>query len=343
MKAVSLLLPLVHSCWASHPPSAQVPLLDNDDVDLTDSNHYSGIRTFANLPYVNCFSNRDAKDHKYDIAILGAPHDTTTTGRPGARYGPSGIRTGSQRKGPEWSIYTGRNPLADWATVVDCGDAHLTWLDSRVSLQRLDKAHEVLAGRPAANASVSATPRILTLGGDHTTTLSALRSTSARWGPVSVIHFDSHIDTWDPAVLGGDISDYAALNHGTFLHVAHEEHLILNSSVHAGVRAPLGVVSRIRDRVGDSLVYISVDIDVLDPAFAPGTGTAEPGGWSTRELLAILDGLEGLPVVGADVVEVAPAYDTNGEITVLAAADIAYSLVDLMVFRPVKSKADNGE
>ncbi|KAM0635180.1 hypothetical protein ACHAPW_001963 [Verticillium nonalfalfae] len=265
-----------------------------------------------------------------------------------------------------------RNPLADWATVVDCGDAHLTWLDSRVSLQRLDKAHEVLAGRPAANASVSATPRILTLGGDHTTTLSALRSTSARWGPVSVIHFDSHIDTWDPAVLGGDISDYAALNHGTFLHVAHEAHLILNSSVHAGVRAPLvrrkgdlrndarcgfamvtardidalgvqGVVSRIRERVGDSLVYISVDIDVLDPAFAPGTGTAEPGGWSTRELLAILDGLEGLPVVGADVVEVAPAYDTNGEITVLAAAEIAYSLVDLMVFRPVKSKADNGE
>ncbi|KAG7125198.1 putative agmatinase 1 like protein [Verticillium longisporum] len=372
MKVLSLLLPLLHSCWASHPPRAQVPLLDNDNVDLTDSNHYSGIRTFANLPHVDCFSNRDAKDHKYDIAILGAPHDTTTTGRPGARYGPSGIRTGSQRKGPEWSIYTGRNPLADWATVVDCGDAHLTWLDSRVSLQRLDKAHEVLAGRRAANASVSATPRILTHGGDHTTTLSALRSTSARWGPVSVIHFDSHIDTWDPAVLGGDISDYAALNHGTFLHVAHEERLILDSSDHAGVRAPLvrrkgdlrndarcgfavvtardidalgvqGVVSRIRERVGDSLVYISVDIHVLDPAFAPGTGTAEPGGWSTRELLAILDGLEGLPAVGADVVEVAPAYDTKGEITALAAAEIAYSLVDLMVFRPVKSKADNGK
>ncbi|KAF3357563.1 hypothetical protein VdG1_03351 [Verticillium dahliae VDG1] len=161
---------------------------------------YSHGKDIRELPYVNCFSNRDAKDHKYDIAILGAPHDTTTTGRPGARYGPSGIRTGSQRKGPEWSIYTGRNPLADWATVVDCGDAHLPWLASRVSLQRLDKAHEVLAGRRAANASVSATPRILTLGGDHTTTLSALRSTSTRWGP---------------------------------------ERLILNSSVHAGVRAPL--------------------------------------------------------------------------------------------------------
>ncbi|KAM0276845.1 hypothetical protein ACHAQH_006321 [Verticillium albo-atrum] len=369
MRYITFLPLALQICWAWQPSNDQAPLADNDDVDLTDSNHYSGIRTFANLPYVNCFSDRDAKDNKYDIAILGAPHDTTTTGRPGARYGPSGIRTGSQRKGPEWSIYTGRNPLADWATIVDCGDAHLTWLDSRISLKRLDKAHQVVAGRPAANTSVSATPRILTLGGDHTTTLSALRSTFERWGPVSVIHFDSHIDTWDPAVLGGDISDYAALNHGTFLHIAHEEHLILNSSIHAGVRAPLtrgkgdlrndvrcgfemvtardidrlgaqGVVSKIRERVGKSLVYISVDIDVLDPAFAPGTGTAEPGGWSTRELLAILDGLEGLPVVGADVVEVAPAYDTNGEITVLAAAEVAYSLVDLMVFRPVKSKAD---
>ncbi|EGY17449.1 proclavaminate amidinohydrolase [Verticillium dahliae VdLs.17] len=345
MKVLSLLLPLLHSCWASHPPRAQVPLLDNDNVDLTDSNHYSGIRTFANCP--------SARDPNGASTLVHSPPSHT---------GPPSMLTSPK----------GRNPLAAWATVVDCGDAHLTWLDSRVSLQRLDKAHEVLAGRRAANASVSATPRILTLGGDHTTTLSALRSTSARWGPVSVIHFDSHIDTWDPAVLGGDISDYAALNHGTFLHVAHEERLILNSSVHAGVRAPLvrrkgdlrndarcgfavvtardidalgvqGVVSRIRERVGDSLVYISVDIHVLDPAFAPGTGTAESGGWSTRELLAILDGLEGLPVVGADVVEVAPAYDTNGEITVLAAAEIAYSLVDLMVFRPVKSKADNGK
>ncbi|GKT41457.1 putative agmatinase 1 [Colletotrichum spaethianum] len=124
---------------------------------------------------------------------------------------------------------------------------------------------KAISGRPAANSSVSSTPRILTLGGDHTTTLSALRSTYQRWGPVSVIHFDSHI------------------------------------------------------------------------------GTAEPGGWSTRELLTILDGLEGLSVVGADVVEVAPAYDNNGETTILAAAEVAYSLIDLMVLTPVQSKADIGE
>ncbi|KAJ4252382.1 hypothetical protein NW762_010980 [Fusarium torreyae] len=352
-----------------HSNQNQMILNHDDDMDFVDSGYYYGISTFAHTRYVNCYSNVESKDNLYDIAIIGAPHDTTTTGRPGARFGPNGIRTGSQRQGLGWSIYTGRNPFASWATIVDCGDAHLTWLDNKVALDRLDKVHKVVSGRRAANASVSLTPRILTLGGDHTTTLSALRSTYERWGPVSVIHFDSHIDTWDPAVLGGDISDYAALNHGTFLHIAHEEHLILNSSIHAGVRGPIsrrkddlrndircgfeiltardldkfgiqGLVSRIKERVGDSKVYISVDIDVLDPAFAPGTGTAEPGGWSTRELLSIIEELDGLPIVGADVVEVAPAYDSNGEITVLAAAEVACSLLDLMVENPVKSRAD---
>ncbi|KZL66176.1 arginase family protein [Colletotrichum incanum] len=327
---------LPHSAFVNFesPHGNQIPISLTDDTELGTfgASSFAGLRTFANLPFIDCFSDQNTRDHKYDIAVFG------------------------------------RNPLQSWATVVDCGDAKLTWLDNKVSLKRLDKAHTAISGRHAANSSVSSTPRILTLGGDHTTTLSALRSTYQRWGPVSVIHFDSHIDTWDPAVLGGGISDYArGLNHGTFLHIAHEEHLILNNSIHAGIRAPLirrkgdlrndvrcgfeiitardldklganGVISKIKERVGGSKVYISVDIDVLDPAYAPGT--AEPGGWSTRELLTILDGLEGLSVVGADVVEVAPAYDNNGETTVLAAAEVAYSLVDLMVLTPVQSKAD---
>lgn len=157
----------------------------------------------------------------------------------------------------------------------------------------------------------------------------------------------------------------SSVNHGTFLHIAHEEGLISNtSSIHAGIRAPLGtrrrdlandvlcgfeiikardideigitgIIDQIKSRVGDGNVYISVDIDVLDPAFAPATGTAEPGGWSTRELLAILDGLEGLKVVGADVVEVAPVYDNMGETTCIAAAEVARSLLGLMVDVPV--------
>jgi len=156
------------------------------------------------------------------------------------------------------------------------------------------------------------------------------------------------------------------VNHGTFLHIAHEEGLILNSSVHAGIRAPVmsrnkdlqndarcgfelikareidligikGVIDRIKARVGNSKVYISVDIDVLDPAFAPATGTAEPGGWSTRELLTILDGLSGLEVVGGDVVEVAPIYDNPGETTVLAASEVVLSLVTLLVQKSISS------
>ncbi|KUI61509.1 hypothetical protein VP1G_08655 [Cytospora mali] len=352
-------------------PFSWAPTRD-DDVDIVTGSQFRGLKTFANLPYVNCFSDEEqyAQDQKYDIAILGAPFDTATSGRPGARYGPQGIRTGSQRMFPgSYSIYTGESTLSSWARVVDAGDVGLTWFDNTVALKQLDKAHRVISSRPAANASLSKTPRILTLGGDHTTTLSALRSTSEKWGDVSVIHFDSHIDTWDPKVIGGGLSDYAGLNHGTFLHIAHEEGLIRNTSIHAGIRAPLmrrkgdlrndmrcgfdlitaraidkigtdGIISKIKERVGDSNVYISVDIDVLDPAHAPATGTAEPGGWTSRELLTILDGLSGLKVVGADVVEVAPIYDNPGETTLLAAAEVGLSLLTLMIDNPVQSKAD---
>ncbi|TGJ87616.1 hypothetical protein E0Z10_g1146 [Xylaria hypoxylon] len=400
-----------------HAPSystAQKPLggLTDDDVDIVHGSQFSGLNTYARIPYVNCFSDDAAEGTKYDVAILGAPFDTGVTARPGARYGPRGIRASSQRKYADfaWSVYTGRsirtisqtcsagsieeethadrfvgkNALKSWATVVDCGDVPLTVLDNNYALAQLTKGHKVVSGRKAANQSYSATPRIIMLGGDHTTTLPALRSVHKHWGQVSVIHFDSHLDTWDPSVISGGISDYADLNHGTFLHIAHEEGLIRNTSIHAGIRAPLvrpkgdiqndercgfarltardldrlgvsGIVSRIRDRVTGP-VYISVDIDVLDPAFAPvngtklltnprlspkkPTGTPEPGGWSTRELLAILDGLTGLEVVGADVVEVAPVYDTRGETTTLAAAEVVWSLLELMVEAPVKSLVD---
>ncbi|TLD06162.1 uncharacterized protein PgNI_08648 [Pyricularia grisea] len=273
-----------------------------------------------------------------------------------------------------------KNLFESGASIVDCGDVTLTWLDNNYALKQLDKAHRVVSGRIAASTSVSKTPRILTLGGDHTTTLSALRSTYRHFGQVSVIHMDSHIESHGDygnlgrMDMGSYISDtlHSGLNHGTFLHIAHEEGLIKNTSIHAGIRAPLirpkgdlrndlrcgftiitardldklgvaGLISRIKDRVGDSKVYISIDIDVLDPAFAPATGTAEPGGWSTRELLSILDGLTGLSVVGADVVEVAPVYDNVGETTVLAAAEVGMSLLGLMVDTPVKSEEDEND
>jgi agmatinase len=350
-------------------PQGQSNLSPTSQDALNDFLKYSGLSTFAHIPYVYCLSAEEAEVEKYDIAILGAPFDTATTGRPGARFGPHGIRDGSRRIGAPmgWSVYTGRNSFLEWARIVDCGDAPLTFLDNTVALKELEQAHKTISGRQANNAThASKTPRIITLGGDHTTTLSALRSTYDHWGAVSVIHFDSHIDTWDPKVLGGGFSHYAGVNHGTFLHLAHEEGLLLNSSIHAGIRAPLvrregdlrndrrcgfdivtardldrigvsGVIRRLKERVGDTKVYISVDIDVLDPAYAPATGTAEVGGWSTRELLSILDGLEGMKVIGADVVEVAPVYDNVGETTKLAAAEVVLSLVTLMVDTPVRS------
>ncbi|KAK5465276.1 hypothetical protein LTS15_001839 [Exophiala xenobiotica] len=339
----------------------------NDEKQaFSDFEKFAGLTTFSNLPWVHCLSP-EADVEKYDIAFLGAPFDTATTGRPGTRFGPTGIRLGSRRIGAPmaWSPYTHNNTFLEWARIVDCGDAPLTFLDNTVALKQLETAHKTISGRPANATESSTVPRIITLGGDHTTTLAALRSTVSHWGPVSVIHFDSHIDTWDPKVIGGGFSHYAGVNHGTFLHIAHEEGLILNSSAHAGIRAPAinkkydwrndkrcgfeittardidklgvtGIIERLKARVGDTNVYISVDIDVLDPAFAPATGTSEVGGWTTRELLSILDGLEGLKVIGADVVEVAPIYDNPGETTVLAAAEVAHSLMGLMVETPVK-------
>ncbi|RMZ41033.1 agmatinase 1 [Aspergillus flavus] len=342
--------------------SGQVPLGEDDTVDIVTGSHFSGLTTFGHLPYVNCLVDDQAHSTPYDIAILGAPFDTGVTARPGARFGPVGIRLGSRRL-QGWNIYTGVNVFESWAKLVDCGDAPLTRLDNTVALKQLDLAHKVISSRPTNSTDRGRTPRILTLGGDHTTTLSALRSTYDKWGPVSVIHFDSHLDTWDPKVLGGGVSHYAGVNHGTFLHIAHEEGLIRNTSLHVGIRAPVirpkgdirndircgfeiikardldrvginGIVDQIKARVGDSKVYISVDIDVLDPAYAPATGTAEPGGFTTRELLSILDALHGLPVIGADVVEVAPIYDTTAETTTLAAAEVAHSLLYLMVETP---------
>lgn len=351
-------------------PDSSQAAIGGKAAGYVEDQTYAGLTTFANLPWVHCLSP-DTRVPRYDIAFLGAPFDTGTTGRPGARFGPTGIRLGSRRihASASWSVYTHENSFKSWARIIDCGDAPLTFLDNTAALKQLGQAHKVVSSREVNATKVASVPRIITLGGDHLTTLAALRSTYNHWGAVSVIHFDSHIDTWDPEILGGGISDYAGVNHGTFLHIAHEEGLILNSSAHAGIRAPAvnkkydwkndrrcgfeivtardidrigiaGIIERLKARVGDNNVYISVDIDVLDPAYAPATGTAEVGGWTTRELLSILDGLEGLKVIGADVVEVAPVYDNAGETTALAAAEVAHSLMTLMVQTPVKPLRD---
>ncbi|HEX5995052.1 MAG TPA: arginase family protein, partial [Jiangellales bacterium] len=191
--------------------------------------------------------------------------------------------------------------------------------------------------------------------GDHTVALPLLRAMAARYGPLAVIHLDAHLDTWE-TYFG------AAYTHGTPFRRAAEEGLLDQSGcVHVGTRGPLytaedlgrdvelgfqvvpstdldtlgvaGVVERIRARVGQRPVYVSVDIDVLDPAFAPGTGTPEAGGLTSRELLAMVRGFGDLDLVGADIVEVAPAYD-HAEVTGIAAANVGYELLSAMAPRP---------
>lgn len=230
------------------------------------------------------------------------------------------------------------------------------------------------AKEPGISKAGKTLPRIITLGGDHTITLPLLRSINKAYGPISVIHFDSHLDTWKPKVFGGAPSKQASINHGTYYYHASEEGLLANdSSIHAGIRTTLsgpsdydndgycgftrveareideigteGIIKRIKDRVGTkNPVYLSIDIDTLDPAFAPATGTPETGGWSTRELRTIIRGLEGINFIAADLVEVAPAYDTNAELTTMAAADVLYEVMTLMVKQgPLTVKATSAE
>lgn len=212
-------------------------------------------------------------------------------------------------------------------------------------------------------------PKLLTLGGDHSIALPTLRALNTIYGNVAVVHFDAHLDTWHPAkypsawVDPEDPNQQSFFTHGTMFWQAHNESLIMkNKSVHAGLRTRLSgiednedddaqgwirfsaddmddlgfaTMSRmIVEHVGtETPVYLSIDIDVIDPGLAPGTGTPEPGGWTTRELIRVLRGIDALNLVGADIVEVAPSYDGTGEATALAAAQVAFELLTSMVKR----------
>jgi len=329
---------------------------------------FSGISTFGRLPYFPCLAS---DEESFDIAFLGAPFDTGTSYRPGARFGPSGIRQGSRRLNlyGGYNVPLDANPFNSWARVLDCGDIPVTSYDNNYAIKQIENGHHALLSRsPATDADKKGPslkgktpPRVITLGGDHTIVLPILRSVNRVYGPVTVIHFDSHLDTWKPEVFGGSPSKTASVNHGTYFYHASQEGLLRNdTNIHVGIRTTLsgpsdytndrycgfhiveareidtigtdGIIKRIIDRVGTkNPVYLSIDIDTLDPAFAPATGTPETGGWSTRELRTIIRGLEPLNLIGADIVEVAPAYDTNAELTTMAAADTLFEVMTLMV------------
>lgn len=344
------------------PPSYQAR---NFDVE----SGFEGIGTFAHLPFTECTISENSGT--FDIGIVGHPFDLGVSYRPGARFGPNGARQGARRISPAagWDIDHGVNPFRSWATVTDCGDISNTPFDKLVAIRELEHGMKSINSLKPKNVSSADAVRLITIGGDHTITLPILRALHSTWGRVAILHFDSHLDTWDPKQLGGGLTKYSEVNHGTMLHIAHEEGLLSNhSNMHLGSRCALfdehydlnndircgfsiirareldkigveKVVKKIVDTVGDEYVYLSVDIDVLDPAYAPATGTIEPGGWTTRELLAIINGLSdaALKIIGSDVVEFTPVYDNAAETTGIAVGQVIYEILQWMVNVPVKT------
>ncbi|MEU8874565.1 agmatinase [Streptomyces javensis] len=314
----------------ANPPDATRPVAPKETEATL---HFTGPATFGRVPRLDQVDTAD-------IAVVGVPFDAGVSYRPGARFGANAVREASRQLRPY-------NPAMDvypfhYAQVADAGDI-------TANPHNIDMAVESIEA--GADALMSTGAQLMTLGGDHTIALPLLRSVARRHGPVALLHFDAHLDTWD--------SHFGAqYTHGTPFRRAAEEGLLDTSALsHVGTRGSLyskedldedtklgfgivtaadvmrrgvdEVVQQLKERIGKRPLYISVDIDVLDPAHAPGTGTPEAGGLTSRELLEIVRGLADCYLVSADLVEVAPAYD-HAEITSVAASHTAYELITLM-------------
>jgi agmatinase len=311
-------------------------------VDSSVVPRFAGIATFARLPRLEDVGSAD-------IAVMGVPFDSGVSYRPGARFAPAAVREASRLLRP-YHPGLDVSPFAE-VQVADAGDVACNPFDIPAALD---------AVQASAATLLDAGSKIVTVGGDHTIALPMLREMHRTHGPVALLHFDAHLDTWD-TYFGADYT------HGTPFRRAFEEGLLDTEALsHVGIRGPLyskddltddarmgfgivtsmdimnqgvsAVVQALRERVGDRPLYISIDIDCLDPAHAPGTGTPEAGGMTSRELLAILRGLAGTNIVSADVVEVSPAYD-HADITAVAASHVAYELVSLMALNAAGAKA----
>jgi agmatinase len=307
-----------------------------EPADSFETPRFSGVRTFMRLPNVQDLENADA-------AIVGAPFDTGGTFRIGARFGPENIRSVShllRRYNPGLGVV-----IFDHLSVIDYGDVPVVPGYIEESYERIKEGLE-----PIHRAGVIP----IVLGGDHSIALPELRAAAAVHGPLALVQFDSHPDTWD-AYFGQKHT------HGTPFRRAVEEGLLDPSrSIQVGMRGSiydegdwndaremgfdlvptdavrkLGIeatIARIRERVGDARVYVSFDVDFVDPAFAPGTGTPEIGGFTSREAQEFVRGLVGLDIVGCDIVEVLPPYDP-AQITALLAANVAHEFLSLFALR----------
>ena len=311
-----------------------------DDIDLAITAEslrsteaeptYSGIPSFLRRRY--------SKDlNGVDVAVIGIPLDLATSNRPGARFGPRAIRSASSVMAWERPYGWEFDPR-DVLSIIDYGDLLFDFgRPEKIAAAIERQVAHILASQAA----------VLSLGGDHFISYPVLKAIEAKHGPVSLIHFDAHSDSW---------ADEAGrfYSHGTmFWHAARERIVVPEQSVQIGIRtynadsvgfntfdAPwvhehgiTALCEAVRRIVGDNKAYLTFDVDCLDPAFAPGTGTPVSGGLTSAQALAALRGLRGIDFVGGDVVEVSPAYD-SGDITALAAAHIAYEFLALYAARP---------
>jgi agmatinase len=295
---------------------------------------FSGIRTFMRLPYIQDLS-------EVDFAIIGVPFDTGVTYRAGARFGPEGIRSASvllRPFNPELNVN-----IYDFLSGVDYGDLS-------VVPGYLPESHAKIAAQLEPVLDTGVIP--IFLGGDHSVTLPELRAVAKKYGPVGLIHFDSHGDVWHSYFGGKD-------THGTPFRRAIEEGLLdLARSSQVGLRGSvyepgdiqlsrdLGfqvftasevreqgldiVTQAVKERAGDGPCFLTFDIDFVDPTYAPATGTPEVGGFTSWECQYLIRELKGVNFVGFDLVEVAPPYDTPGATTCLLAASLVYEFISLL-------------
>ncbi|WP_135505016.1 agmatinase [Roseovarius aestuariivivens] len=302
-----------------------------DDLKgLAHENSFGGVPSFLRRRYTKALAG-------VDLAITGVPFDLAVTNRPGTRLGPRAVREASTLQPFDPPVYwDGFSPLEELA-IVDYGDIAFDYANLPVFPDRLT-AHirEILT---AGAASIA-------IGGDHYISFPILRAYAEKYGPLSLLQFDAHSDTWPD-------DDLTRIDHGTMFYKAVKEGLIDPArSVQVGIRTvnadTLGVASltarevheagpaeaaaRIRAILGDAPTYVTFDIDCLDPAFAPGTGTPVWGGLASWQAAAILRDLAGIKMVGGDMVEVSPPFD-HGDITAVAGAHVVMELICLWGWR----------
>jgi agmatinase len=313
-----------------HKKTTDHAIVREDLYGTTPEPTYGGALSFMRRKYTTDMTG-------VDVAVMGVPLDTATTNRPGARFGPRAIRAASTIMAWEKPYGMEFDPF-DKLAVVDCGDCFFDHGRPETTPDLIE-AH--------AYNIIDQGPGLLSLGGDHFIAYPLIKAhVRKHGGPLSLLHFDAHSDTW------ADEKD--RIDHGTMFWWAAKQGLVdPSSSVQIGLRttnrdtlgfniidAPAvheggidAVVDEARAILGDKPVYLSFDIDCLDPCYAPGTGTPVCGGLTSHQSMAILRGLRGINVIGMDMVEVAPAYDV-GEITALAAVHLAMEMLYLYASRP---------